>query len=798
MESLIHLQLSMERVQEKHSHENIELIYIIEGQLCITCSESTSVLGPEDFIIINPNEVHEFHSYEKVFAAAITIGYDAAARCFDHHRLAFSCNSTDHTSRYYNELRQIIRRLLGYSQSALKQDSLMKEALGYELLYKLISRFLAPKKDAHSRSPLPDGRTARSHSLLQYITANYKNPLSLTETARQLYLSPAYLSRYFKQHFGMGFLTFVNNIRLDHACRDLSDTRENITKIAMNNGFPSPAAFIRAFKNAYHMTPSQYREKFSGAKPNQETALPEEIRTKLSTYLDKNQIDIHTAKSFDEYNIQIPTSHGQRLNHPWNQMINGGPLHFFLRQDMRSQILELVRQCGFKYVRISNIFSDSRMLKNSAGYSDYNFNELDQVLDFFVENNIRPYIQLCNRAYFVYRNLKKVLAYENNFDLIHFINENPQIIDKLVSHLLFRYGRSEVSRWYIEFEGCGTIYEEEPAQDYFHTFRHVYQCFKTKIPDIRVGGPGFSPNYYNPNMEETLLAWKEFGCLPDFISMYLYLYEAQDPQSFENPRSYSRNKNLMYDEITAMRRRLSELDIPISELHISQWNSSISDRSTINDSCQKAACIMHNMLGCGNLADVFGYTTASDILSELYDTKQALFGGGGLLSPGGIRKPAYYAYYFLNKLENTLLFKNENMIITSGSDGHIVICSHNYKHYNFKYYFTDEDKIFPEHQEQYYENHRALELSVSLLGLDDGIYSKKSETVNHIYGNVQYYWEQMDYEANLTQEEQNYLKSISQPQITIEKTRVENRTLQLKIRLEPQEIRCIHIRRYES
>ena len=67
--------------------------------------------------------------------------------------------------------------------------------------------------------------------------------------------------------------------------------------------------------------------------------------------------------------------------------------------------------------------------------------------------------------------------------------------------------------------------------------------------------------------------------------------------------------------------------------------------------------------------------------------KAGAFGGGGLLSPGGIRKPAYYAYYFLNKLENTLLFKNENMIITSGSDGHIVICSHNYKHYNFKYYF---------------------------------------------------------------------------------------------------------------
>lgn len=797
MESLISLLLSMDRVQEKHFHENIELIYVIEGQMYITLGTATTLLGPEDFIVINPNEIHEFHAYEKIFSAIITIDYATAAKCFDHHKLAFDCNSQDHTSRYYDEIRNIIRRLLGYSQSSLKQDLLMTESLGYELLYTLINRFLTEKKDKNNDNALLAGSSTRTHSLLQYITANYKNQLSLTETAKQLYLSPAYLSRYFKQHFGMGFLNFVNNIRLDHACQDLSQTKKNITKIALDNGFPSPAAFIRAFKSAYHMTPSQYREKYSVVSAKTNEPPQEEISVKLSGYLNQNQVVINASKNFDECIINQTISHGTKLHHPWNQMINVGPQNLLLRQDMRSQLLDLKRQCGFKYVRISNIFSDERMLKNSDGYSDYNFNEIDQTLDFLVEHGLRPYIQLCSRASFVYKNLKKVLAYENNFDLIKFISENPQIIDKFVSHLLFRYGRSEVEQWYIEFEGCAVIGDVPGAKTYFDTFRYVYQCFKSKIPDIHVGGPGFSPNYYNQNSEETLIAWKNFGCLPDFISMYLYPYEPQDPDVAENPRLYSRNKDFMRDELHAMKKRLETLSVNVNSLHVSQWNSSISDRSAINDSCQKAAFIMRNMINCESAADMIGYALASDIPSELYDTKQALFGGSGLLSCNGIRKPSYYAYYFLNKLENTLHYKNENVIITSGNDGHIVICCHNYKHYNYKYYFTDEDKIFPEHQKQYYENLRSLEISITLSDLENGIYTKKSETINSMYGNIQHIWEEMDYETNLTPEELNYLKTISQPHITIEKTSVSNHSLQFKVRLEPQEIQCIHIRHYE-
>lgn len=173
MESVVSLRLSTQRIQDRHFHDNIELIYVIEGQLAVTLAGMTSLLGPEDFMVINPNDIHEVHSYEKVFFAEITIDYAAASRCFDHHRLAFSCNSSEQPSHYYDGLRQIIRRLLGYSQSVLKQDRLMKEALGNELLYILIQHFLAAKAPAADGNVLPAQGEARVHSLLQYIMANY-------------------------------------------------------------------------------------------------------------------------------------------------------------------------------------------------------------------------------------------------------------------------------------------------------------------------------------------------------------------------------------------------------------------------------------------------------------------------------------------------------------------------------------------------------------------------------------------------------------------------------------------------
>ena len=57
----------------------------------------------------------------------------------------------------------------------------------------------------------------------------------------------------------MSFLEYVNNIRLFHAVDDLLYTEKKITRIALDNGFPTTASFNKAFRDIYNMTPSAYR-----------------------------------------------------------------------------------------------------------------------------------------------------------------------------------------------------------------------------------------------------------------------------------------------------------------------------------------------------------------------------------------------------------------------------------------------------------------------------------------------------------------------------------------------------------
>ncbi len=57
--------------------------------------------------------------------------------------------------------------------------------------------------------------------ITNYVAINYRDKLSLSTLAENLFLSESYLSKYIKRKFGMNFMEYVNNVRLNHAMDDL-------------------------------------------------------------------------------------------------------------------------------------------------------------------------------------------------------------------------------------------------------------------------------------------------------------------------------------------------------------------------------------------------------------------------------------------------------------------------------------------------------------------------------------------------------------------------------------------------
>ena len=100
----------------------------------------------------------------------------------------------------------------------------------------------------------------RLSTITAYIRDNYTKEMSLESLAEIFGYSPAYLSRMFQKYAKINYKTYLQDIRVEYAYKELANTDNTISDIAVNNGFPNSKAFSKAFKAKYGYLPSEYRK----------------------------------------------------------------------------------------------------------------------------------------------------------------------------------------------------------------------------------------------------------------------------------------------------------------------------------------------------------------------------------------------------------------------------------------------------------------------------------------------------------------------------------------------------------
>jgi AraC family transcriptional regulator len=118
------------------------------------------------------------------------------------------------------------------------------------------------------RGPLPDPDDERLppplEGLLEHVRRAWAppaptRPLPLQELAAAACLSPGYLSRVFRQHYGIGPVAAVELLRLARAATLLSRSNLSVAAVAGDCGFANPYHFSRRFHRAYGHPPGRYR-----------------------------------------------------------------------------------------------------------------------------------------------------------------------------------------------------------------------------------------------------------------------------------------------------------------------------------------------------------------------------------------------------------------------------------------------------------------------------------------------------------------------------------------------------------
>ncbi len=792
-ESIVTCQFSTKPNKEMHFHQDIEIIYVLDGVLEVIFEKEEKLLKTDEFLLVNTNVRHCYRSKGEVLVGSIFIDYIQLMGMFGGGSVYFLCNSAEEKSESYDNLRYFIRQLFNYYHTDEGQGNILRNSIAYQLLYILTSEFIV-KKGMRQYESLRGISDERMNDILNELMTNFREQITLQGLADKLYLSNAYLSKYIKKNFGMSFLKLLNNIRMEHAVSELIYSDKMIVRIALDSGFPNLTGFNRTFREIYHMTPAEYRkETLEKRETVKKEEADKETLKRVENYLTYNKVEVKPAEDLAVTSVEADAQISRAMDFNWNQMLNAGRAEDLLRFDYREHVRYLIDKLKIKYVRIWNVISDEMMIQLDENKSEYNFNLLDKVFDFILQIEAKPFVEMGFKTKEIYENIQHNITGGGDLNQFKILEKNKGFLVEFVKHLVKRYGVEEVETWYFELEKNPVLKTKVDPSSYAETFQNLYHIFKSYIPNVKIGGAGLCLNYVEKDFVENIRIWKKKNLKLDFLSIYSYPYIMNEDLLDGGRNAYSSDESYLYNQIREAKRICAEEGFDIPRFFVTEWSNTLSNRNPINDSCYKSAYVMKNLIQSSQEADMIGYWVATDLFSDYYDTKRILFGGCGLITRDMIRKSVFYAYSFLNKLEKNLLSKSRNAIITGDNKKRFSICCHNYRHFNFRYYLQEENEIPFERLNTLYENNESLQINFKIRNVQNGTYQVKKYYVNRDHGDIQAEWGKIGYYDDLSATEIEYYREITQPGMQIESLEVTNEVLEIETILKAQEVQTIII-----
>ncbi len=122
-----------------------------------------------------------------------------------------------------------------------------------------------PKRDGKTLSSRSFGLSSASRyqaaigKALRYLIANFREEIRLEILLKLTGMSRPTFARQFKEHAGRTVSEFVNELRLQAACRELLETDRSVLEISLNCGFNQISFFNRVFRREKRCSPREFR-----------------------------------------------------------------------------------------------------------------------------------------------------------------------------------------------------------------------------------------------------------------------------------------------------------------------------------------------------------------------------------------------------------------------------------------------------------------------------------------------------------------------------------------------------------
>ena len=258
-----------------HTHDFVEIIYVLDGHSTHKVNGTEHHLLRGDMLFINYGSTHEFFSDSEFTYYNICFSPEVIAERIINRENAFDLLSLTSINEikssdnlvckisFNAEERVGIESMLADMHEEYCSDLAERRAVLESYMTIIMAKILRRLRVMGEVSR--DG-VGLSRDILDFIDSNLGERLTLSALAKKCFYNPSYFSRSFKERFGVTLVEYISRARARAAARLITESELSTSDIAAECGFSDKSALYRSFSKYYGMTPGEYRERYKGTK----------------------------------------------------------------------------------------------------------------------------------------------------------------------------------------------------------------------------------------------------------------------------------------------------------------------------------------------------------------------------------------------------------------------------------------------------------------------------------------------------------------------------------------------------
>lgn len=265
-----------------HYHPEFELVLVTKSTGRRMVGDHIGNFKEGDLVVMGPMLPHVWVNDPEFLEEGSTLEADAIVIHFVADFLGEKFLQIPEMEKLNNVLELSKRGLHIKGKTSEKIGGLMKQLMNMNGMQRLVTLFtifeiLSATSEyelmaspGFVQNPHPKS-SDRFSKVTEYIMRNFDREITLPEAASAANMAVTTFCNFFKTHYRMTFVEYLNVVRVGHACKLLGDKSKTIVGVAYECGFNNLANFNRQFKKLKKMPPSEYRKTI-----NAEAASPEE------------------------------------------------------------------------------------------------------------------------------------------------------------------------------------------------------------------------------------------------------------------------------------------------------------------------------------------------------------------------------------------------------------------------------------------------------------------------------------------------------------------------------------------